>query len=265
MSNNGLNSLKDAPTLVEIFRGTTEEGSPIIDCVHRGLISVVTGQGEHIYSCGDQKTLIHVRSCAKPFQVLPLLELGFFLESQQGSPHSLCDLAVMMSSHVGAPMHTERVLDILKAYGLSISMLRCGTHPPQDEHTKKDLCKNGLLPTALHNNCSGKHAAMLITCLKRGFDVNNYEDLHHPLQQQIRNVILDIAALSPQELSFGIDGCSLPAWAMPIEQISAHVCPHGLLAGTPSEQQTQVAKGRFQKHLGGCGQFPRIFSGREAL
>ena len=220
MINCNLNGLKDAPILVEIFRGTTTDGHPIIECVHRGLISIVSGQGEIIYSQGEQATLTHIRSCAKPFQVLPLLQSGFFSYDEKHAEHRRCDLALMMSSHAGAPMHTDRVSQLLKENGLLPSLLRCGVHPPQDETTRHQLLKHGQMPSVLHNNCSGKHVAMLIACQKFGFDMSNYDDPHHPLQQEIRRIILALADLSDQELAHGIDGCSLPAWALPLEKLA---------------------------------------------
>src|SRR5579871_352866 len=201
MSNVFSNNLKDAPALVEIFRGTTVVGQPIVETVHHGLILVTSGDEHSLISIGDTKTMVHTRSCAKPLQALPLFRHGLF----DGRPSllTLADVALMMSSHAGASIHTSRVAELLTANGLDESSLRCGAHPPQDEATRKDLQRRHLLPSPLHNNCSGKHIGMLLVCLKQGFDIHSYEDPHHPLQQEIKKLVADFADLQPSDLSYG--------------------------------------------------------------
>lgn len=218
MQNTHLSNLQNAPTLVEIFRGENAKGQPIIEIVHRGLICVQNGLGEVMFARGDIKTLNHMRSTAKPFQVLPLLELGVF---DDGASKLLpSDLTLMMSSHAGHSMHTSRVAELLARVGLSQKDLRCGIHPPQDDGTRKNLIRSMAKPTELHNNCSGKHTAMLMACLKHGFSIDNYEELNHPLQQRIHKLILDISDLAEQEIGMGIDGCSLPTLAMPLTNLT---------------------------------------------
>jgi L-asparaginase II len=168
---------------------------------------------------GNIHNSTHLRSCAKPFQLLPLFEIGVFSEEQPFQGLKPEDLALMMSSHGGQKIHTSRVAELLSLLGLTSSALRCGIHPPQDHETSCELLAQQKNPTALHHNCSGKHAAMLIACIKQGLDLNSYEDINHPLQQQILRLLAPIADLSPKDIAYGIDGCSLPSFVMPLKNL----------------------------------------------
>lgn len=209
-----LASLKDAPPLVEIFRGHTSGGDPIVECVHHGLISVVNGLNEEIFSVGHTHTLVHMRSTAKPFQIMPVFE--------SATKHTLAleDIALMMSSHSGQDIHTSRVENLLRQIDCDPAMLRCGIHPPNDDATRKYLAANKIAPSVLHNNCSGKHAAMLMVCKACGYDVDTYEDAHHPLQRRIKNLIKEYGDVDDNEIAFGIDGCSLPSFAVPLNNLA---------------------------------------------
>ena len=100
MNNNHLDNLKNAPALVKIFRGHHPDGEPI-EKVPIAANLVVTGLNKPVFSRGDEKTLTHMRSCAKPLQVLPLLEMGFFDDCDLSQGLKPSDLALMMSSHAG--------------------------------------------------------------------------------------------------------------------------------------------------------------------
>jgi L-asparaginase II len=216
MTNIHKSGLLDAPVLAEIFRGYDQQGQAIIECVHRGLIVVMHGNGQVLYEAGDIDTIVHMRSVGKPFQVLPLFDAGFFDPQRPAFKPNLTqkDVALLMSSHSGQAIHTSRVQELLDYVGLEQSVLRCGIHPPQDEVTRKNLQKSGQTFSVLHNNCSGKHVAMLMACLERGFDIASYEQPDHPLQQWIKRLIATVSDLDEHSICFGIDGCSLPSWAI---------------------------------------------------
>lgn len=222
MQTNKKANLNYAPVLAEIFRGKNNNGEPIIECVYHGLIAVVDGDGESIFSAGDVNTPVHMRSCAKPFQVLPLLEIGYFSEGKDRtlSQLQLADLALLMSSHIGSAIHTSRVAELLDMIGLDPTSLRCGVHPPLDENVRRHLAEQKKQPSVLHNNCSGKHVAMLMACLKKQFDLSTYEDSNHPLQIWIKNLIAKIADLKVESINSGIDGCSLPSLVIPIKNLA---------------------------------------------
>jgi L-asparaginase II len=262
MNNSERPALKDAPTLVEIFRGHDAAGEPITECVHKGLISIVTGEGEIIYSQGNGQTLTHMRSTAKPFQVLPLLNLGFFDdESLKKNNLRLSDLALMMSSHGGQSFHTTRVEQLLLDLGLDSSALRCGIHPPEDNETKKFLFKNQKDATVFHNNCSGKHVAMLKVCLALGYDIGDYENPKHPLQEAIKKLIATIMDVSEDEIVVGIDGCSLPTYAVPLNAIARAYARLAFWQNQiPDDLPVWLLKA-FQKIWQAATKFPEYLSG----
>src|SRR5690606_21609933 len=143
----------------ETFRGVDKFGAPILECVHHGLVSVVDGEGTAILSIGDTRALLHLRSCAKPFQVLPIFEAGFFSDSNDPSLPKLipADLPLFLSSHSGSFMQTDRIRQILQLISLDEQALRCGVHPPQDEQALNEIIKSNGIASPLHTNCSGKH------------------------------------------------------------------------------------------------------------
>lgn len=215
------------PTLAVATRD--EPGGPTHgETVHTGLVSVVTGDDDEIFAVGHTDAPFPLRSTAKPFQLLPYLLDGLHEQAPAAEP---ADLAVMMASHSGEPMHTERVAALLARWGLSPEALQCGVHPPLDVATHEALVRAGDPPSALHCNCSGKHAAMLAVCRERGWPAASYVDLQHPLQRRIRDLLLALLGRPPRPLPYAIDGCSLPTFVMPLVDLARLfarlACPDG--------------------------------------
>jgi len=161
-----------------------------------------------VAQAGDPHLATYVRSAAKPFQILPLLLAGgaerFGLEP--------ADLALICASHGGRPEHAERAARLLEKGGFSVADLLCGAHAPFDKEAARDLKTRGEAPSPLHNNCSGKHAGMLLACRLLGFPAADYVAPEHPLQQRILAHLAAIAGLDPSEIGIGVDGCSVPAY-----------------------------------------------------
>jgi L-asparaginase II len=153
-----------------------------------------------------------VRSAAKPFQALPLVLAG----GVEGFGLSPADLALICASHGGTPEHTERAAALLARGGFSAGDLLCGAHPPMDRESARRLESEGKRPTPLHNNCSGKHAGMLLACRLLRLDSAGYVDPAHPLQQRILGHIARLSGLAAADIGVGIDGCSAPTYHLPI-------------------------------------------------
>lgn len=222
MTNQAQAHVATAPVLMEVLRGKNAQGQPIIECVHHGIISVREGNGRVLYEKGDSNTYVHMRSCAKPFQVAPLFEMGLFDKSSKACLTYLrdADVPLFMSSHAGEDFHTRRVQELLASMGLSVKDLRCGSHPPLDDSARKNLEMRGEPCSPLHNNCSAKHVAMLLACQHQGYDMASYEQELHPLQQHIKKIIAAIADVPDEAIGVGIDGCSLPSWAVPLNVVA---------------------------------------------
>ena len=179
---------------------------------HYGAAAVTTPTGELVARIGDPDVHVFLRSVAKPFQALELLMQGG-LERFDLEP---ADLAVICASHVGTRAHEERVASILERAGYTVGDLLCGIHPPFDREVRHAMRVAGETPRILQNNCSGKHAGMLCACQLLDLPTDDYTDLEHPLQQKILDEIALFAGVDADDVSLGIDGCTLPTCNLPL-------------------------------------------------
>ena len=205
-----------SPVLVDFQRG----GADRIETRHRGSIAVVNPKGRLLWHVGDAGRPYALRSTAKPFQLLPLLLDGLHVEKSGQSPLEAADLAVMMSSHNGEIMHTDRVAALLARFDLAPSALKCGVQAPALKGDKERLVRANEQANALHCNCSGKHTNMLAVCARRGWPLDSYMDPDHPLQRRIRDILSTLAGQQDTALARSIDGCSLPTYWLPIATLA---------------------------------------------
>jgi L-asparaginase II len=236
--------------LVEVWRGDR------VESLHLGAVAVVDAAGTLVARAGDPALTTYLRSAAKPFQLLPLIECGaadhFGFGPQQ--------LAVMAASHSGRPEHVETVRSILDRIGLPISALQCGAHAPYDDDTRTALERRGEPFSALHNNCSGKHAGMLAYCVFHREPIDDYLDHAHPLQQRIHTGLAALAGLSQDEIGIAIDGCSAPCFAMPLNAAARAFAQltSGDAGGTPRQQALARIAAAMASHpdmVAGPGRF----------
>ncbi len=193
--------------LVEVWRGGRVESE------HRGAIAVVDAQGRVLAHIGDVELTTYLRSSAKPFQLLPLIESG--AADRLGFTDR--ELAVIAGSHSGEPRHLEVVQSILSKIGLNDSALQCGVHVPFNPEVAKALRAANQSASVLHNNCSGKHAGMLAQAIDRGLSTADYLDPDHPVQITIRQRLAELANLEFDAIGVGVDGCSAPCFALPLK------------------------------------------------
>lgn len=195
-----------APETITLFRNSTPESR------HRVTAVVADGSGRVLRVWGDAKAIVFPRSALKPLQALPLVETG----AADAYGVSDQELALAIASHNGLPMHVNQVAAWLERLGLSADDLECGAHPPFDTKATKSLYARQVEPSPLHNNCSGKHTGMLTTCLHLGLPTVGYSLPEHPLQKRILQVYAETTDTLIAAMPQGIDGCSLPAAAMPL-------------------------------------------------
>lgn len=155
---------------------------------------------------GDPRAATFWRSAVKPFQLLPVVQDGAARAFGFGSEW----LAMACASHGGRPEHVDRVAEMLEAIGADPTSLRCGPHPPYDHEAASALTCAGEEPGRLHNNCSGKHAAMLALAAHHGWDAEGYWRYDHPVQRRIRRELAAWIAADPETLAWATDGCGLP-------------------------------------------------------
>ncbi|MBI4885428.1 MAG: asparaginase [Actinobacteria bacterium] len=175
------------------------------ESVHFGAVVGLGPSGEIEFAIGDPQVTIYPRSSNKPMQTVAMLRCGLRL------PPEL--LALACASHDGTPMHTAAVLQILAGCGLDVKSLANTPGLPLDEESQRVVVCAGAGPTPLLMNCSGKHSAMLATCVHNGWSHDDsYLAVDHPLQEAITATIDDLCAAG--HVHIGVDGCGAPAHAM---------------------------------------------------
>ncbi|HEV7319563.1 MAG TPA: asparaginase [Ensifer sp.] len=198
------------PVLVEVTRGN------LVESRHRGLVIAVDGDGRTVFSLGDTDTGVFPRSACKAMQGLPLMESGAADAYGFGNR----ELALACSSHSGEPEHVELAAKMLAAAGLDVSALECGAHWSSDQKTLIGQARGLDAPTALHNNCSGKHSGFICACCHSGTEVKGYVGYEHPLQQEIRGVMESLTGALLAKDNCGVDGCSIPTYAVPLKGLA---------------------------------------------
>ena len=193
------------PILIELTRGA------LVESAHAGVVAVARADGGLAGAVGDVAAPIFPRSAIKPLQALPFVETGAVERFGLGP----AEIAIACGSHSGTPRHVAVVEGLLARAGLTPAALGCGVHEPFDAAVARALIRRGERPTSLHHNCSGKHAAMLATAAHLGEPTDGYWLPDHPVQVRIRRVLEDLTGCSLSAEVCGIDGCSVPNWAIP--------------------------------------------------
>jgi L-asparaginase II len=200
-----------APALLaEVRRGAVVEASV------RGHVAVVDAQGRLIAGAGDPETLTTMRSAVKPLQALAFIESGAAAAIGAGDS----EVAIACASHGATFAQLLAVRELLARAGAKPSMLTCGPQMPADAEAAADLVGTGELPAPIHNNCSGKHAAMIATCLHRGWPVEGYARADHPMQAAVAEAMGRCAGLDLGAVPSGIDGCGLPTYGLSVRTLA---------------------------------------------
>lgn len=198
------------PVLVEVTRG------PMVESRHRGSAVVVDTAGKVVARWGDHTQPVYPRSAIKFLQAIPLVESGAAEAFGLGD----AEIALACASHNAEPRHTEAVTAWLAKIGLSVADLECGPTPPKLEETVRAMTLAGESPTAVHNNCSGKHAGFLTTAAHKGEKTAGYVKFEHPVQQRVLGVLEAMCGIDLGRAPRGTDGCSIPTIAIPLENLA---------------------------------------------
>jgi L-asparaginase II len=201
---------------MEILAHVTRGG--ISESRHAGFIAVADATGQARLTSGplDQDRVSFLRSAAKPFQAIPLVESG----AADAFGLTPAELALACASHSGQPEHTRQVQAMLDKGGLNADQLLCGAHYPYNQAAADEMKRAGQHPNNLHSNCSGKHTGMLLTCKHMGWPTESYTEPEHPLQQAILKAVADFAGLRPSEIATGRDGCSVVCFGLTTLQMA---------------------------------------------
>lgn len=204
------------PLLVEVLRGG------IAESVHRGAYAVVDADGGLVAAAGDIERPVFPRSAVKLLQALPLVAGGaadrFALTDEQ--------LALACASHGGEPRHTAAAAAMLAQAGVDAAVLECGAHWPYREEVQRAMAAHGEQPTALHNNCSGKHAGFVcLGCLmapdgERAAFLRGYVQPGHPVMREVTAALQAATGFDLAQAPVGTDGCSIPTYAIPLRRLA---------------------------------------------
>jgi len=194
------------PILVETTRGE------MVESHHAGAAAVVDAAGRVVRSWGDIDRPVFARSAIKPLQALPLVETGAADQFGLGD----AEIALACASHRGEPIHVETVRRWLARVDLGPQDLECGSHAPGNAAAAEALIRAGEAPSAVHNNCSGKHSGFLTTARHRGEPTRGYIAPDHPVQQRVRAVLEAMSGLDLARAPRGSDGCGIPVIGIPL-------------------------------------------------
>jgi L-asparaginase II len=192
--------------LSHVYRG------PYLESVHRGSIAVVDSRGTLLAFAGDPGLRTCLRSAAKPFQAIPLLEYGG-IEEFELTPE---EIALTCASHGGEPHHVSTAAALLRKGEFDEEDLFCAPHVPYDDKAAAEL--RGEPPSPLHNNCSGKHAGMLLATQVMDVPSSGYAEAEHPLQVLMRGTLADFAGIAADEVPMAVDGCGVPAFFLTLHR-----------------------------------------------
>ncbi len=209
------------PVIAEVTRGG------IVESRHTGAYAVVDATGKLVAAAGDVARAIFPRSAIKAFQCLPLVESGaadcFGFTDE--------DLALACASHNGEAAHLKVARGMLAKAGMSEAQYECGAHWPHELATQHEMLRREEEPRPIHNNCSGKHAGMLALARHLDAPAQGYTGIDHPVQRAVARTMSELCDIDVDAQPHGIDGCSVPTWAIPLSNLALGFARFGSGAG----------------------------------
>jgi L-asparaginase II len=204
------------PILAEALRGG------VVESFHRGALAIVDADGAVHTALGDIDRPIFPRSAVKVLQALPLVASG----AAEALGLSDEELALACASHGGEPHHAATAASMLAKAGVDAAALECGAHWPYHDGSIKAMAASGAQPSALHNNCSGKHAGFV--CLGCGLAgghavaafVRGYVQPEHPVMREVTAALQAATGFDLSRAVRGTDGCSIPTYAIPLRNLA---------------------------------------------
>ncbi|MDU0294125.1 asparaginase [Saccharothrix longispora] len=209
--------------VAEVWRGD------FLESVHHGSVVALDAAGRRVLAVGRPDDITYPRSSNKPVQALAMLRHGLDLDGEL--------LALACASHSGEDFHVEGVTAILERHGLPLSALQCTPDLPIGEDALKAHLARGLGKAPRYMNCSGKHAAMLATCVVNGWSTHDYLDPAHPLQGAIRDTLEELAG--ERIGAEGVDGCGAPLFGISLTGLAR---AFGSLASAREGHELRVAR-----------------------
>lgn len=227
---------RDPALEVVVERGRTAES------VHRVHAAVADGSGVLVRCWGEPGRPALLRSAAKPFQALPLVEDGaadrFGLAEKE--------IALCCGSHNSEAAHVETARAVLAKAGVAEARLVCGPHRPLLSERARELAEAGVRPSSVMSNCSGKHAGMLALAAHHGWPLEGYERPGHPVQRRIAQAVARWTRTPSEELEWEVDGCGVPSFVVSTGVAAAAAARLAVASRSPGPPQRVV--GAMTRH-----------------
>jgi L-asparaginase II len=220
------------PVVVEATRGA------LVESVHRGAGAVVDADGKTVIAFGDVDRPIYPRSAVKALQAVPLVASGAADRLGLGDK----EVAFACASHSGSEDHVATARAMLAKAGYDERALECGAHWPLGEGEARALARAGSTPTALHNNCSGKHAGFICLSCAMGVDPKGYVAPDHAVQREVNASIEAMTGARLSEEVRGVDGCAIPTYAIPLTALARGFARLGAGHGLSQERRDAAAR-----------------------
>lgn len=208
-----------------------------VESTHRVHAAVVDSHDRLIGKAYNPELVTWWRSCAKPFQAIPLIESGGFDAVRWGDDA----LALTCASHGGEPEHIEIVEGMLGSLNLEEGDLACGPHEPLSARGAKILRDRDERFTRIHNNCSGKHTGMLAFAMHNGWSIAGYEQHSHPVQQAMLNQVALWTGTLPSQVGIAIDGCGVSVFGLPLDRMARAYARFGAAVQRGEEVPSRIA------------------------
>ena len=234
--NQKINDKFTGDVLAKVTRGD------LVESLHLGHLIVLNADGSTYLSKGSPELPIYPRSAIKSLQAAAMLKAGLKVEENE--------LAIICASHSGSPVHIDLVTEMLTSRGITTSQLKNAVDKPLGE--KEKITWGDKVPSQLAQNCSGKHAGMLITCQQNGWDMNTYLDLNHPLQVAIKNEIEELSGEKVSSIS--VDGCGAPLFAISLIGFAKAI-----------SNLVKSKEDRYQQIFLACTKYPELVAGDARL
>ena len=199
----------EMPLQIDVIRGEAVESRHLVD------IALSDGQGRLMLGYGDVEAVVFPRSAIKPLQALAVVEA--LQEAGQLEQLSDQEIAVLCASHNGEQQHVDIVGRLLDRFDIPQDRLACGAHWSLHQPTLISQARSLNSPEKIHNNCSGKHAGMLVLAHLCGHEAANYADWQHPVQRRMIQIMSQLASCDILSYPHGIDGCGAPAFSAPLQ------------------------------------------------
>jgi L-asparaginase II len=227
-------ALSAAPVVAHVVR------AGFVESVHHGTAVVTAPDGSVELEVGDASGPVFPRSSSKPLQALAMVRAGLGTDGRH--------LALGCASHSGEDFHVQAARDILAGAGLTETDLQNTPDYPYDEPARIAWISGGRPKQSIVQNCSGKHASMLATCVANGWDIATYRDPEHPLQVAITDTVHELTGAEPGAVA--VDGCGAPIHAVPLVALARSF---GRLAAATDGPEAKIATAirDFPEYLGG--------------